>query len=583
MTTGIIADSVRENSDKNYSIRGKKFLLTYRTHLDKDRIFKFLESSIGEIKEIHIGWEDKDDEFKYEHTHVALWLKQRASSNIKNIVNVWEHKDDDGTNENIHPEILNVCASRKDWLRVCQYISKKDIELAEFHDMIVDLINTGKQIVDDIKDCKDLESVYELASDSTELVAYGTVWRNLHHKDNSLKDNGTMLKSCGRFSIKRPILDILIGDKSITEFFSDWFNHYLEIMVENVSDNYGINKEELTKIIQNTLDGIRPPQTSIAFQAQISSKKQNDQEVEEEHRCHHIMKGGQRIGQQCTKKISKDSTKFCLLHKKNDEVSEIPAEKTLKKKRKVIVDSTGTLVDEIQGIVYYKEEDTFWAVGKKRSDSFKIIPLDSRLKRTLIHTFEMFKHNDRPPIFKVADLLDEDKNWINVIVESQRDENTLLEEKKEEWKEWVLGQYLSMRDSCLSGMDSKMFYGTFEIKLPSFVPDDYDELKYIKSDDVEYLHNENLIKETIKGLDLGDSDETLTIQFVKCLINNPSEAYKFKYKLGLAYVFYEELKEKEKENYILNIKEKKEEWMNFDENHHIKNYFVDTLYEVINR
>jgi hypothetical protein len=68
------------------------------------------------------------------------------------------------------------------------------------------------------------------------------------------------------FKVKKPIIDIPIGNKSIIELFSDWFNHYVEIMAENVSDEYGIKKEDLERTIQDTLDGTDPPQTLIIFQ-----------------------------------------------------------------------------------------------------------------------------------------------------------------------------------------------------------------------------------------------------------------------------------------------------------------------------
>jgi hypothetical protein len=92
-----------------------------------------------------------------------------------------------------------------------------------------------------------------------------------------------------------------------------------------------------------------------------------------------------------------------------------------------------------------------------------------------------------------------------------------------------------------------MFYGNFEIKLPSFVPNDYEVDKdSFDPEKIEELHNQNMEREE---KDLGDSKEIMD-EFIDCLKKHPDKAYTYKYKSGLAYIYYEELLEKKRSEYI---------------------------------
>jgi hypothetical protein len=373
------------------------------------------------------------------------------------------------------------------------------------------------------------------------------------------------------FSIKHVSINISIGNKTLTELFSEWFNQLG--IVDKLTGKYNdLNRDELIKTIQECLDGTSP---AISFEFRAEGKE-NPQKIPPDNvRCHHIFRSGSNYSKRCPKKISRDSIQFCYAHKKYDvivenrEIIQLPEykdnhdtggeyePKKKLKKREVSIDDTGTLMDK-QGVVYYKEGGIFWAVGrKKKPDSFKIIPLNSRGIKSLIKTFFLFESNEISPIFKVAEFDEErDTNWINMLVESQRDEKTL--EVNEDWKEWIKTEYLRMRETCLSGMDSRPFYGTFEIKLPD-LPANY-ELKCINPDDIEDLHEMNLTKE--EGFYIDDTKE-VTLEFVNLLVNNSPEARKYKYRCGLAYIFYEILTEKEKNNYLSSLHEGEIEGQNF--------------------
>jgi hypothetical protein len=364
------------------------------------------------------------------------------------------------------------------------------------------------------------------------------------------------------FSVNHISINISIGNKTLTGLFSEWFNQLR--IVDTLAEKYNIDRDELIEVIQECLNGSSP---TISLEFKTEEAKIAKVTPPDNIRCKYIIYKGKNCARRCSKTISKDSIQFCCLHKKYDVIVENKEMETTKlKKRKVSADDTGTLMDQ-QGIAYYKEPETdiLWAVGrKKKPDSFKIVPLGSRGTKKLIKTFSSFEHNDIPPIFKVAELEEENEDnpenlcWINMLIESQRDENTL--EAKEDWKDWIQTEYLRMREKCLSGMEHKPFYGIFEIKMPN-LPDNF-ELECIDTEYIEGLHEANLTKE--KGFDLGDTQETM-FEFIKCLKENLQKARRFRYKSGLAYIYYEVLAEKEKDTYLSSLVENKN--------------FLDVLYQ----
>ena len=132
-----LAKNVREGGSKDYDICGTKFLLTWRSHLDKDILKTWLAGEFGNIREIYICWENADDDFNYEHTHCAVCFEKRVLRKEKNTFNVWHHKSDDGTNDNIQSTFKNIKPSKDDWNKVCCYVSKSDPSLKEFHDKLL--------------------------------------------------------------------------------------------------------------------------------------------------------------------------------------------------------------------------------------------------------------------------------------------------------------------------------------------------------------------------------------------------------------------------------------------------------------
>ena len=122
-----IADCLRSNESETYQVRGTKFLLTWRTHLDKERLKTWL-SEFSDIRDIHIAHELPDTDFNFEHTNCAICFEKRVSRKEKNAFNVWNHKADDGTNDNIQSIVNNIKASKEDWNKVCCYVNKSNIE-----------------------------------------------------------------------------------------------------------------------------------------------------------------------------------------------------------------------------------------------------------------------------------------------------------------------------------------------------------------------------------------------------------------------------------------------------------------------
>ena len=363
------------------------------------------------------------------------------------------------------------------------------------------------------------------------------------------------------FTIKSTI-NVSIGNKTITDIISEWFNQLK--LADKISNKYNIDEKELEEYIQSCLNN-SSPNISLDFQLGNSKEKKS---LSDDVRCKYMIKENRR----CMKKISKESNKFCSCHIKHDteekdsatnvESVHNPVAPTKKyKKRNLHLDKTGTLVDKEQGIVYYKDGDNFWAIGKKKnSDSFKIFPLGISEREKLKTRFSQFEHNDVPPIYDVAEFNEEDTNWINMINESQRNEKTL---ETDAWNEWIQTEYLRMREKCLTGMKQKQFYEMFEIKYPDLPPDF--ELGSIDYNLVEELHNANLMKDEDFEIARPATDQISvlqnpeTIKFIECIIgeNSSNVAKHYKYRSELAYIFYEFLTEKERQDYIACLREKK--------------------------
>lgn len=139
-----------ENPEKKESFRFRcaRALVTYKTHLDKNKLREFLISVGGinnEIKKCYIAHEcGKDDPLTpYEHTHVCVFWKKALDKKSSRFLDF----------EGIHPHLRSIPDDVK-WRRACKYITKEDttVQVLDEDKMdIVDLIMSCKTEVDAMK------------------------------------------------------------------------------------------------------------------------------------------------------------------------------------------------------------------------------------------------------------------------------------------------------------------------------------------------------------------------------------------------------------------------------------------------
>lgn len=104
-------------SEDNFRLQGQKYLLTYKTHLDKVLYPRFLASLKADVKRIYMAHENGagDPVTPYEHTHVVVdWGSTFQSRNVRIL----------DFNE-IHPHISKI-TKKESWKKACKYICKED-------------------------------------------------------------------------------------------------------------------------------------------------------------------------------------------------------------------------------------------------------------------------------------------------------------------------------------------------------------------------------------------------------------------------------------------------------------------------
>ena len=131
-----------EVKGKAFRLAGQKYLLTYKTHIDKLALESFL-SSLRVPKRIYICHEngEGDNVTPYAHTHVVIdWGRAVDWKNARKL-------DFQG----IHPHISKI-KTQKQWLKACSYITKED---KSFQLHPEDVTNEFDRIwaFDDVRDC----------------------------------------------------------------------------------------------------------------------------------------------------------------------------------------------------------------------------------------------------------------------------------------------------------------------------------------------------------------------------------------------------------------------------------------------
>lgn len=101
--------------ESKFRLQGKRYMLTYKTHLDKKEYKAWLEELAKRKCTIEMAHESGDKSHNYLHTHVVVdFGKAFCSTNVR----VFDYKG-------IHPNIKKI-QSKKHWDRAQVYLSKED-------------------------------------------------------------------------------------------------------------------------------------------------------------------------------------------------------------------------------------------------------------------------------------------------------------------------------------------------------------------------------------------------------------------------------------------------------------------------
>ena len=114
--------------DGKFRLQATCFMLTYKTHIDKDLLKTFLEEKLKRenIKKIVMAHETGNGK-EYPHTHVLVLLVKQRTVATKPRKFDWEKGD-----EIIHPHIQKCNA--KHWRKIAAYLAKEDPANEDFKD-----------------------------------------------------------------------------------------------------------------------------------------------------------------------------------------------------------------------------------------------------------------------------------------------------------------------------------------------------------------------------------------------------------------------------------------------------------------
>lgn len=101
--------------EPKFRFANKKVMLTYKTHLDKQKFIDWLTEKGKALKFIRLAHEVGDSEMGYDHTHVLIeYASQMQTTNPR----YWDYLE-------IHPHV-DVVSSKLHWTNSLKYIAKED-------------------------------------------------------------------------------------------------------------------------------------------------------------------------------------------------------------------------------------------------------------------------------------------------------------------------------------------------------------------------------------------------------------------------------------------------------------------------
>lgn len=182
-------DSV--DSKKKFRVAAKKFMLTYKHHLDKDDLKDFL---LGIRKKMHLNHffaahEIGDTSHSYKHTHVVIEWEKRWESENPRIFDFPSVVNEYGDVETIHPNIkiikpmpkFGIRTDEMAWIAAVRYLGKYDPEnahLKEYEQDRWDELTKGvKGFISKVISAPTRLAAYEMASDLRQIHAIDLIYK----------------------------------------------------------------------------------------------------------------------------------------------------------------------------------------------------------------------------------------------------------------------------------------------------------------------------------------------------------------------------------------------------------------------
>lgn len=139
-----VVDTSVDIDENNFRLQNRRFMLTYRTHLNKAEFVSWFATSFGTVPFIRLAHELGDSTHDYEHTHVVIDFGKVFQSRNCRIFDYTE----------IHPHIKKIL-SAKHFLNSKEYLAKED---PENHDL-----KAKPSVFTQVSACSNLSEVMNLA------------------------------------------------------------------------------------------------------------------------------------------------------------------------------------------------------------------------------------------------------------------------------------------------------------------------------------------------------------------------------------------------------------------------------------
>lgn len=154
-------------------IRDCKLLLTYKTHINKDKMYDFMSSKKYGLKNCWIAHETGENK-DYPHSHVFVVFDRRV--NLVDDTKVFDY-------EGIHPNIQLCKNSNEDSIRILKYMCKEDEEMQKIcEDM--NLLEPEVSLAEGVWNCKSLtEALRKYVKKPADAVGVRALWDSWNPAD----------------------------------------------------------------------------------------------------------------------------------------------------------------------------------------------------------------------------------------------------------------------------------------------------------------------------------------------------------------------------------------------------------------